>query len=78
MHVTLVKSEIVYGDGNSVYSSIQPPVDALNVFLEIFFKNLFHVDANRNCHGCTDVCQSAMTLHFGKPFHSNFRQCIPE
>ena len=78
MHITLVNSEIVYGDGHSVYSSLQAPSEALNTFLEKFFKLLFKVDANRNCHRCTETCDSAMTLHFGRPFHEDFRKCVPE
>ena len=77
MHVQLENSELVYSDGLVVYHDLKLPSDALMTFLESMFKMLFRVDHNRNCHRCEDPCDSALTLHFGRPFNGSFRTCVP-
>ena len=78
MHVQVINSEVIFGDGLNVYDSISLPAAVLERFLGRLFKHLFDVDANRNCHRCEDACEYALTLHFGRPFHSNFLKCVPE
>ena len=77
MIIDLEHVEIIYGDGVAVHRGLQLPSGVAELFLEKFFKKLFRVDANRNCHLCSDPCKFAMTMHLGQPFQRRFKDCIP-
>ena len=77
MILTLEHSEVIYGDGLTVHRGLKLSDHVVEIFLEKFFKKLFRVDSNRNCHLCTDPCNYAMTMHVGQPFQNRFTDCIP-
>ena len=77
MILDLEHVEVIYGDGLNVHYGLKLPDHVSESFLEKFFKKLFRVDSNRNCHLCVDACSYAMTMHIGQPFQNNFKDCIP-
>ena len=77
MIIDLEHAEVIYGDGIAVHRGLQLPAHVVESFLVKFFKKLFRVDSNRNCHLCSDPCQFAMTMHLGQPFQRKFKECIP-
>ena len=77
MILDLEHAEVIYGDGIAVHRGLRLPENVVTTFLEKFFKKLFQVDTNRNCHLCSDACGYAMTMHLGQPFQNRFKDCIP-
>ena len=77
MILDLEHSEVIYGDGIAVHRGLRLPDGVVEAFLEKFFKKLFRVDTNRNCHLCGDACNYALTMHIGQPFQTKFKECVP-
>ena len=77
MQISLDQFSVMYGDGHTQFRSLGLPRETVLQFLEQFFRKLYAVDENRNCHRCIGSCQFGMTLHVGRPFHRRFNDCIP-
>ena len=77
MYVNIENHEVIFGDDSSVQHSLQLDAPDLQAYLENFFKLLFKVDTNRQCHRCNESCQHAMTMHIGRPFYRDFHSCVP-
>ena len=77
MNLTLEHFSVIYGDGQTQYRTLGLPRASVLEFLEKFFRKLYAVDVNRNCHRCTGSCQFGLTLHVGRPFHRRFHDCVP-
>jgi len=77
MHLSVENHEVIFGDDSAVQHSLQLELPDVTSFLERFFKLLFKVDLNRQCHRCDHSCTHALTLHFGRPFSPDFHSCVP-
>ena len=77
MQLSLEHYSVIYGDGRTQFRTLGLPRESVLEFLEQFFRKLYAVDENRNCHRCTGSCQFGMTLHIGRPFHRRFLDCVP-
>ena len=77
MYLSVENHEVIFGDDSAVQHSFQLDAPDVIEFLERFFKLLFKVATNRQCHRCDRTCSHALTLHFGRPFSPDFHSCVP-
>ena len=77
MHVTVESHEVIFGDDYGVKRSVRLADQDVEVFLEELYRYLYQVDCNRSCHRCSEACQHALTLHFGRPFSQDFYSGVP-